>query len=171
MLYGELKSAGVEEGVSVEQDGVLALGFVEGEIVGCTEAEVHVAADEANGDAGGGELAGDHLGGAVGGGVIDYEDFGGLVVGETGALGQEGFEAVAQQVASIVGDDDDRNRVGVGGAEVHRSASSIERDGVGWGVLARLLCFTPKEVRVEVSHPSRKNPPRRTARVGHPIYW
>ena len=89
------------------------------------------------GIAGGGEIAGDHLGGAVCGGVIDYEDFGGLVVGETGAFGEEGFEAVAQQVAGIVGDDDDGDRVRVGGAEVHRNASSIVRDGVGLGSFER----------------------------------
>ena len=50
MLDGMAQGTGMEKCVGIEQDRIPALCLVESKIVGYPKAEVHIAADEADGD-------------------------------------------------------------------------------------------------------------------------
>ena len=113
----------MEKGVGVEQHRVAALGLVQGQIVGRAKAQIHMAADEADGGAGSGELVRHHFRRAVAGGVVHHQHLGGHALGQTGAFGKDGLQAIPQQVVGVERDHDDRNRVGVGGKKFHGRAT------------------------------------------------
>ena len=127
MLDGEVQGAGMQEGVRVEQDHVAPLRTFDGEIVGGCEPEVYAAGQETDGERSIGEPGGDHLRRAVCGGVVDHDDFSGVGVGEPFALGEDGLDAFAQQIARIERDDDDGDRESIFGEQ----AQSMGVSGLG----------------------------------------
>jgi hypothetical protein len=73
MIDGETQSPGMQERVGVEQHQVSALGLLHSQVVGPSEAQIHLAANQANGHGGVGKLALHHLCRPVVGGVVQYQ--------------------------------------------------------------------------------------------------
>jgi hypothetical protein len=97
----EFKRVGTEEGVGVQQDDIPALGECQGKVIGGAEAEVYLAAQDADM----GKLGLYHVHGAVVRVVINNEDFD----VEIALFAFDGLQRFAQHIAGIEGDDDERN--------------------------------------------------------------
>ena len=98
---------GMKKGVGVEQDQVATLSRLNGAVVGDAKAKIHVAPNEASGDAGAGKLRCNHLGRAVTRAVVDHQDLGRYAFGKPGAFLAQRSQTLPQQIARVEGDHDD----------------------------------------------------------------
>ena len=112
VLDGEAQGIGAEEGIGVEQNDVPALRNLEGEIVGCAEAEIDAAAHDLDMR----EFGLDHFDRTIVGVVINHEN----LESEISLLAGDRLQRLAQHVPRIEGDDDERYVEGVGGGFVWR---------------------------------------------------